>query len=101
MTTQELPKLSGSEKQVAWAEKIRGDILSQAERVLARAVQEEANPAPYDSEKVRLGNTRYREEMERLVAGLRAVDSARWWIDNRSGWGPLGLSGLATRLPKA
>lgn len=81
MTTQELPKLTGSEKQVAWAEKIRDEKISDAEKWLAIFEQQaasETNPAL---------KARHEESAaayrEALQLAHEHADS-RWWIDNRS-----------------
>lgn len=63
-----LPALNGSEKQVAWATKIRAVLLAK----LAEAAEQPG------AERERIANTQ---------AHLRAQTSCRWWIDNRDyGW---------------
>ncbi|MBS3990112.1 MAG: hypothetical protein KGZ44_09225 [Dethiobacter sp.] len=54
-----MTNLKGSEKQVAWAEEIRGSFMAQAEKILnaGRGLE--------------------------LLNHIRNIDSAKWWIDNR------------------
>ncbi len=63
-----LPELTGSEKQVAWAETIRMKVIAQAEEAIARTAttpERKAQVAP-------------------LLAKLTAQTNAGWWIDRRS-----------------
>ena len=55
-----LPDLTGSEKQVNWAVKIRNDILDKFNNV--------ASPAP---------------EYAKFMSWLKSQTEARWWIDRR------------------
>lgn len=61
-----LPELQGSEKQVAWAEKIRIEMLSFFERYAQeRYVQKR------------------QETIDLFLASVRKENRAKWWIDNR------------------
>ena len=68
---QGLPKLKGSEKQVAWAESIRAEKLADRETVAAWI----AEKAP-DADQRALG--------EKALKHIVDVASESWWIDNRS-----------------
>jgi len=62
----ELPALAGTEKQIAWAEKIRQDVIARAEGCIYGRVPE--------------------AERETLLPGfdeLQQIESARWWINHR------------------
>jgi len=61
---QELPELSGSEKQVAWAVRIRGGMLKSFESILSDASNVKNTAAFFD--------------------WLYGHTAASWWIDNRS-----------------
>ena len=65
-----LPKLEGSEKQVAWAEKIRADILQRLK--------------PSD----KAATTPQQEEIKKYIAKeyakIKNEASAAWWIENRN-----------------
>lgn len=65
-----LPKLQGSEKQIAWAEKIRADQL----RVLNDSTERRLTRDEEDK----------RELVFALVDRIHRIESAKWWIDNRS-----------------
>ncbi len=65
-----LPSLTGSDKQIKWAESIRQDILADTATLRDRIV----SGAPDDAER------------DRALSALRSVTdqtSAAWWIDNR------------------
>ena len=68
-----LPALTGSEKQVAWAETIREAIIRQADARLDEAIQ--AEPEDRQAEATAMA-----AEVKRLI---RAETKASWWIDNR------------------
>lgn len=84
-----LPQLTGSDKQIAWADEIRSKLLEQA-NVMAQKVDEmfariEAKDFPAD---------RTAEDIAKAVAELtanrtaltklRSIEKAAWWIDHRS-----------------
>lgn len=69
-----LPPLTGSEKQIAWAETIRAAIIEQADAWLEEAIK--AEPESLQAEAVVMA-----AEVKRLI---RAETKASWWIDNRA-----------------
>lgn len=70
-----LPVLTGSPKQIAWAEKIRADVLAaHADAMTVRAAAPNAGPASAARQEWWIATT-----TEVLV---RPVE-AKWWIDNR------------------
>lgn len=68
-----LPELTGSDKQVAWANKIRADLMPAVDAEIARLLRKAAN-----------GDT---DEAQAVAAAWRAEIAnqadASWWIDNR------------------
>jgi hypothetical protein len=83
-----LPKLEGSDKQVAWASELRAALLDaaksereQAERYLARIASRDF-PADTPEEKVQAAERECRENLEALET-LRGITRAAWWIDHR------------------
>lgn len=73
-----MTELQGTEKQIAWAEQIRGRLLSQIEeRVAALRTQ---NPELIDISPVIL---RLADDTEAAYNTLAAPTDARWWIDRR------------------
>ena len=78
-----MPPLTGSEKQVAWAESIRADICWHTEEWIAEMV-EKADKAGTPQSELEQGEARYRS----LYQKLRAMNQASWWIDHRSGQVP-------------
>ena len=83
---QGLPELSGSKKQVAWAELIRQTQMIDATRTveavlrLARYYAEAGNISP------RTRQAKEAEQMARMNA-LREIDDAKWWIEHRKKYG--------------
>lgn len=80
---QQLPPLSGSDKQIAWAERIRADQLTQSDRFWAD-YQRKAGEFfgregrwPTDEERAQM------DTWESAIAHLRGQASAAWWIDHR------------------
>lgn len=65
----EFPPLQGTEKQVAWAEKIRQTRFPQL--------------IPWLESMKATGATRLHEKFAPALEKLRKQDSAKWWIDNR------------------
>lgn len=64
-----LPKLVGTEKQVAWAETIRLNVLAKLQDL---------------SERLGLALESSPEEIDLTIRSIQAKDSAHWWIDHRS-----------------
>ncbi len=83
-----LPNLTGSEKQVAWAETIRRDRLAQLDKVLDALRQ----PA---SRLTEAGRADLFAALDRLAGEYRGQAEARWWIDHR------GMSLTTTDLAQA
>lgn len=71
-----LPSLTGSEKQIAWAESIRSKFLTELDGLVAKL-----SPAPELSE-VAAGEIR--DAIVLLANEPRQQSEARWWIDNRN-----------------
>lgn len=74
-----LPALKGSNKQIAWAESIRGRMLETAETRIATYRE----MAPIEGEHVEQA-ARTIAAAERIVASWRAETSAGRWIDRRT-----------------
>ena len=72
----DLPALTGSEKQVAWATDIRANMLTNQ---LGQQFAQRAREATADQLATGLAN------MTTSFAALYANTSAKFWIDNRSG----------------
>lgn len=72
-----LPALTGTEKQVAWAETIRAEKMVALNQLIADMEQYIAKPESSESQRkaLRLGI--------KIVQKVQAVDNAVWWIDNR------------------
>lgn len=77
-----MKELIGTEKQIAWASKIRDDMIRWYDLALAELdedIADEDNPEEDIAE--------LKERREQIVAGfskiVETVDSASWWIDNR------------------
>lgn len=67
MASENLPMLTGSEKQVAWAEQIRAQLIEQVEEVFSRAK---------DAAGVEMARAA-------LAAACAEHTDAAWWIDNQ------------------
>lgn len=74
-----LPKLTGSEKQVAWAETIRMKAIAEAEAAIARTAT----------------TPERQEQVAPLLAKLKAQTDSGWWIENRSSTGVVLLKEMA------
>ena len=75
-----LPALTGSEKQISWAEKIRAERMPEIERVLERC-------------KSVVAGQKHFEFMQKAIPFLESCKqevSAKWWIDHREGTGTVG-----------
>lgn len=82
-----LPALTGSEKQVPWAETIRAEALDPdrvAPEIYALKVEAgKALQAGIDREDIRARIQAVQDDMAAARARLMARMEARWWIDNR------------------
>ncbi len=67
---QGLPALTGSEKQIAWAESIRAEKQAELERLVEQAAK--SSPTPEQ-----------RQQFNDAIAAVLAETAASWWIDNR------------------
>lgn len=65
-----LPTLTGSEKQVSWAHKIRAEFVAGVESLIATVPASQQATA--------------REQAEPLTAKVLTRIDAKWWIDHRS-----------------
>ena len=78
---QGLPSLTGSEKQIAWAEQIRAAKLEQADKWLSEKVEKHARVLArqfrFPSEDV------FVTEIRQATSDMAGQDSAKWWIDRR------------------
>jgi len=78
-------ELKGSEKQIAWAEKIRSTKIKQVEFAIeknAESWEKEKSGKFYDAEAEKFYQD-YAEKMKVLLNKLLGQDSAKWWIDNK------------------
>lgn len=66
-----LPVLQGTEKQVTWAETIRANKLQQIDALVAGFAEQDVGAEE-------------RAIVLEAMAAIRAVDSAHWWIENRT-----------------
>lgn len=75
-----LPELIGTEKQVVWAEQIRGEIVEKLETMYreARETADGENDAELKA-KMEAGL----EQFAALLKAVRGRNYARWWIDHR------------------
>lgn len=77
-TKYDLPALVGTEKQVAWAETLRGDRI----REIRRHVEKAINPAEFSEMPITWQRV-CDNSVAALVGMMRDRDSAAWWIDGR------------------
>lgn len=70
MSNVTLPKLTGSEKQIAWAEQIRTRIMSEIETQLA------------NSPEITDANRAQAERVLAVIEYTKSQASADWWIKN-------------------
>jgi hypothetical protein len=85
MIIADLPQLTGSEKQVAWAEKIRKEQIGNYMSI-AKQVYDSFNGGmieKHDDEKALDILRRAKVEIEKAVAKLTSESGASKWIDNR------------------
>ena len=75
--------LTGTEKQIAWAEKIRSEYLKWFDLAVAE-LDDDINDEDNDAETIE----ELKKDKAELVAAFSAVieqkDSASWWIDRRT-----------------
>lgn len=71
----------GSEKQIAWAEKIKAQKLTELDALIAKSTTA-LDDAP--------------QEVKDAISALRNIDDARYWIDNRDCGVQYMLKGLHT-----
>jgi len=69
-----MTKLTGSEKQIAWAETIRSDFSRSLEALKGKIT---------DSDKSDPRMVRAQEIVTELENEIDQVEESRWWIDNR------------------
>ena len=78
-----MKELKGTEKQVAWAMKIRENILAKANEELTRRKElierRKANGQPTPEAKVR----EYLGQVEAVIERVMWEDNAAWFIENR------------------
>ena len=79
---QGLPALTGSPKQIAWAESLRRELLARIATALAGAAL----------------TTEEQDEADRVVAKIRTQADARYWIDHRTTPVHLVLAEMARTL---
>ena len=89
----DLPALTGSDKQIEWANKIRADLLADLTAVRtildARAAK---NPGPDADELLAVA--------DKAIAAITAKAHARFWIDNRDAGATAVLKAEMARLSK-
>jgi hypothetical protein len=75
-----LPTLSGSEKQIAWASKIRLQMLPEIEKAVAKidAIR------PYEDPLTDAAYAEIADAIALIASEMRSETDARWWIDNRN-----------------
>ena len=73
------PTLTGTEKQVAWAQTIRAEVLSHL---------------PALRQRLEAFTEAQRTETETCITALIARTDAGWWIEHRTAYAGLGLTGL-------
>jgi hypothetical protein len=74
---QGLPRLTGSEKQVAWATTIRDELLGRCEGWIKKTIEMAEGKATDED------LARFREETGKALETLKSKTSASWWIDHR------------------
>ena len=75
-----LPALQGSEKQIAWAEYVRADLVKSAEKSMAE-FWEQVNALDDGEEKDRC--IKVLRVFEQILIQVRNEKRAAWWIDHR------------------
>lgn len=69
--------MKGSEKQIAWAQQIRAEFLTEMNAMLDWAKSD-----PQALRDMEIGQDAV-ANAETIIRGIEAVDQAPWWIDNR------------------
>jgi len=83
-----LPRLTGSEKQIAWARTIRARLIASVVAAVEQARSDAAHrPVPLTEEQVRQAD----EQTAAVMQALYAKTGASWWIDAREK-APLSLA---------
>ena len=75
-----LPSLKGTEKQVAWAEKIRTELLTMIDEEIA---DELSSPVTVFWREEGLGGEKRDEVLKVAREKIAAQESAAWWIKNK------------------
>jgi hypothetical protein len=73
--------MTGTEKQIKWAEDIRGANLAELDEILASAARCVAARAAKG--KSTPGMSEAVAAVEAAIPALAAIDDAKWWIDHR------------------
>lgn len=76
----EFPNLTGSEKQIAWATKVRQELFDHEMSALAKA--DAFGPILNDTEEVFRAKQEYRKQI--VLSVIEAQTEAKWWIDRRN-----------------
>ncbi|WP_070017076.1 hypothetical protein [Streptomyces nanshensis] len=89
-----LPELEGSPKQVAWAETIRAEMLDEMARQKTRFTELLEDEVSRRRADVRKNQEQQLRCIETVLAALREIATARWFIDHHDdGW--ISLASLA------
>lgn len=81
-----LIELQGTEKQIAWANKIRKEIIDEAQVIIEKS---KVDPATDEATMAKLN---------RVFASICAQSQAKWWIDHKSETGrSLIINGMKGR----
>jgi len=67
--------LKGSEKQIAWAEEIRGKWVNEGHEIIEQNLIDAVIPATMPE---------YRDKIIEAVRNIKTISDAKWWIDNRA-----------------
>lgn len=83
-----LPKLSGSEKQIAWAESIRAEKLPKAKTAIDKMVTDAEGLKKFTDDPDKLSrltelDTARRKLSNGFLENITNQASAKWWIDNK------------------
>ncbi len=87
-----LPDLTGSEKQIAWAERIRAEVLASIDQFFAAARREAEKMN--EVAKLEIEMTR---QYQPLIVRVRSQTSASWWIDHRGESAATVLKSVVTK----
>ena len=89
-----LPQLTGSDKQIAWAETIR---MAAMPRLDSFFEEMDTNMAAIPAEKRAASQENY-DKFTALLSAARFVAKASWWIDRREDWARSGLRTMISLL---